>query len=110
MKFLKISLTICFLLFLSIQSNAKSSLKKMNILLKSEINTPLPKKNKFLTAEPSFLLMNDGCYHLVQMNPPGYISAQGVYYTTWSMTFIGSLDCNCTTTYCMEPEVWATFC
>jgi hypothetical protein len=34
-----------------------------------------------------FLLMNDGCFHLVRINPPGFIDPlNGTFFDTWSMT------------------------
>jgi hypothetical protein len=52
-----------------------------------------------------FLLLGDGCFHLVRMNPPGYIDGStGVFYETWSMTILTNSSYTGTVMICPPEE------
>ncbi len=68
-----------------------------NTKIKSTCNKPLN------VPVVLMLLLNDGCFHRVRMNPPGYISSNGTYYETWSMTILSPQDYVGTLTICPEP-------
>ncbi len=56
-----------------------------------------------------FMLMGDGCFHLIRLNPPGYIDANGVYYeNTWSFTVLDSNEYIGTVSIC--PEEGTAYC
>ena len=91
----------CILIFLGFNTYANSC-----------DNKPLTLKNnsKFilhitlLESIYFFQLMNDGCFHLVRMNPPGYIDgATGQYFETWSMTVMTNNNYTGTVMIC-PPE------
>ena len=56
-----------------------------------------------------YILMNDGCFHLARLNPPGFVDPNtGAAFSGWSVTFLSNYEF--TGTVCICPSTGTAYC